>query len=130
MTQLVSDAQMAYLRRIGDLGLLTDVDIRVRTTSTDTYGGDPTASWPSTGTIVSGWVMQTNKPPIDDRDGVSTTYGVYRLNLPATVTNISVGDRVSIGGLLYTVNNTNTNDTYRVYTTCLIKRIEDRANPL
>jgi hypothetical protein len=127
---LVSSSQMAFIRKMGNLGLLTDVELRPMVIATDQYGGDPHQTWPATGIIIKGWILQTNQPPIDDRNGVSTTYGSFRLQLPADSPPIAVGDQVCIGGLLYTVNNTNDNDTYRVFSSCLIKRIEDRASPL
>lgn len=127
---LVSDSQMKFIRKMGELGLETDVELRPMVTTTDSYGGDPVQSWPPTGVIVKGWILQTNQPPIDDREGLSTTYGSFRLQLPVDSPPIAVGDRVYIGGMLYTVNNTNDNDTYRVFSSCLIKRIEDRVSPL
>lgn len=126
---LVSPAMLATIRRIGNTGLVTDVLLCNRQEVTDAYGGDPHHHWPSTGTIVKGWLLMTNNPSIDSRNGISTSFGVYRLNLPADVTNIDVGDQVEIAGLRYTVNDTNADDSYRAFTTLILRRLEDRSNP-
>jgi len=124
---LVSQGTLDALRAVGNRGLVTDVKICTREQVEDQYGGDHHHHWPDTGVVVKGWLLMTNNPAIDSRNGISTSFGVYRLNLPATLTNIDVGDQVEINGLRYTVNDTNTDDTYRAFTTCLVRRLEDRT---
>lgn len=127
MTSLISQGTLNTLRAIGNRGLVTDVTICTRTEVTDAYGGDHHHHWPATGESVKGWLLMTNNPASNTRNGISTSVGVYRLNLPATVTNIDVGDQVEIGGLRYTVNDINSDDTYRAFTTCILRRLEDRT---
>jgi hypothetical protein len=128
--RLVSESALNNIRAVGNRGLVTDVIVCNRQDIEDAYGGDHHHHWPSTGTVVKGWLLMTNNPAIDSRDGISTSFGVYRLNLPATVTNIEVGDQVEIRGLRYTVNDINSDDTYRAFTTCILRRLEDRAQLL
>jgi hypothetical protein len=127
MTALVNQGTINTLRAIGNRGLVTDVKVCTRVQVDDPYGGDHHHHWPVSGTVVKGWLLMTNNPIIDSRNGVSTSVGVYRLNLPATVANIDVGDQVEIGGLRYTVNDVNSDDTYRMFTTCILRRLEDRS---
>ena len=127
---LVSQGTLNAIRAVGNRGLTTNVTICNRVGVDDPYGGDHHHHWPSSGVVVKGWLLMTNNPSIDSRNGISTSFGVYRLNLPATVTNIDVGDQVEIGGLRYTVNDTNSDDTYRAFTTCILRRLEDRAQPI
>lgn len=130
MTALVGQGTLSTLRAIGNRGLVTDVLICNRTGVDDQYGGDHHHHWPASGETIKGWLLMTNSPVIDSRNGISTSVGIYRLNLPATVTNIEVGDQVEIRGLRYTVNDINSDDTYRMFTTCILRRLEDRAQPV
>jgi hypothetical protein len=126
---LIGQGTLNTIRAIGNRGLVTDVLICNRVQVTDQYGGDHHHHWPESGVVVKGWLLMTNNPSIDSRNGISTSYGVYRLNLPASLTNIDVGDQVEINGLRYTVNDTNSDDTYRAFTTCIVRRLEDRSQP-
>lgn len=130
MSPLLSNAQMKAIEKVGQSGLIQDVKLCTRVQITDKFGGDHHHHWPESGVVVKGWLLMTNQPFIDSRNGVSTSFGVYRLNLPRSVISIDVGDQVEIAGLRYTVNDTNTDDTYRVFTTCILRRLEDRSQPL
>ena len=128
--RLVSQGALDNIRAVGNRGLVTDVLICNRVAVDDPYGGDHHHHWPASGTVIKGWLLMTNNPSIDSRNGISTAFGIYRLNLPATVTNIEVGDQVEIGGLRYTVNDVSSDDTYRAFTTCVLRRLEGRAQPV
>lgn len=122
---LISDARMQALRRVANKSLINNVTLCPRTITTDAYGGDPKATYPA-GTTTVGWLLMTNTPVIEPRSGIATSVGVFRLNLPATIEGINVGDQVDVGGRRYMVQDTNEDDSYRVFTTVTLRKLDSR----
>lgn len=122
---LISNARLAAMRKIANRALIDDVVLCRRVMTRDQYGSDWQASWPD-GETVKGWLIMTNTPVIDDRSGIATSYGVFRLNVPATVTDLNVDDQVSLGGRRYVINDTNGDDSYRIYTTAMLRKLDQR----
>ena len=119
---LVSAAQMAGLRAFAYRGLQTPVTICPRVSATDGFGGDPKPTW-SPGITVLGWVRQMNDSHLQDELGLAGATGIFRVVVPVD-TVVHVDDQLLIAGQRYTVNNTNDENTIRVFQEIYARRIE------
>ncbi len=122
---LISNQQLTAMRRIANKALITDVVLCKREMTQDAYGGDPKPAWPE-GDTVKGWLYMTNTPSIEDRNAIATSLGVFRLNVPSTVTDMNVADQVRIEDRHYVIQDTNGDDSYRIYTTFLLRKLDQR----
>lgn len=117
---LVSASQLTALRNIAYNGLDTPVLIERPTQTENDFGSSET--W-TTVTTTLGWVreMSTTRPG-EALNWIVTT-GTFRLHL-AVDTDIEPGDRVTIGGKQFTVSEVNDENTIRIFTTAVLRRVE------
>lgn len=126
MSQLLSPAAMAAIRRVGELGMITDVEIFSESYDTGTdladnpYGSS--TDFPTTASVtVKGWLVglwaTRRERAVGDID--STTN--YRLRLPVG-TVIKGGDRVDISGNSYYVMDAGTDQTWPEWLACTLRR--------
>lgn len=122
MAGLVSDAEMAALQDIAELGMVDDVAIFTRSIGAG-LEGDTDEDFTATITV-KGWLWETlasgNGDVVGGLESITTA---YRLFLPVG-TPIEPGDRVVIKGETYVVIATNAENTYRPVLRCALRRAE------
>lgn len=119
---LVTDEMLETLRGFAYQGLQTEVHILRREIVADGPYGDGGEEWVEESTTF-GWIHQMNNPFIQAQAGVASVTGVFRLELPIG-TDIAIADMVGVEGATYTVENTNTEDTLKVFLEAYIRRVE------
>lgn len=120
---LVTDGQMAALRQTAESGMVTDVDILLRSDSDDSDPySDDTPSWTYSQTV-KGWLKAMPGGDISVAMGYSGVASTFRLFLPVG-TAVSPRDRVRIGGDDYTVQDTSRESTYKTLLRVMLERIE------
>lgn len=128
VTKLVSDQQMAALRRTALLGMQTPVTIERRGDAPPPVGGDYgddfiefTTTTESRRTTVKGWFRSTPTPVQEVDFGQIVTVNTYRLLLPVG-TDIEVGDHVHVGEQHYTVSDTTAESTWLPLLTASLRK--------
>lgn len=114
----------AMLKRVRTLGarMLTDTFTHLARTIDDNAYGDSVEVFVDMGDY-KGWIRQMNSPDLGDGVGLISGTGIHRLELEPTAF-IHEGDMVAdTKGNLYVVNNANTEDTIRVYTTVIGQKL-------
>lgn len=123
MLKLVSDSQIASLRKIAELGMQTDVVIHKRTfNDTNPYSDDEVIAT-DVPTVVRGWLRTSPAGEIKSLTGQIAVVTTHRLLLPVG-TDITSGDQVTIDGTTYTVQETTQSNTWRVLIHCQLERTE------
>jgi hypothetical protein len=117
---LLTQGQLAAVRRAAVLGMTTPIVIERRSEGAIPSGGDYgddflefTETTESRRTSVLGWFYSTPTPMQDVDTGVVVTSNTYRLYLPVG-TDIDVGDHVFVGSNpdAYTVSDTTRESTW------------------
>lgn len=119
---LVSDTQMAGLRSVAELGMVTAVTIRARVLADNAYGDEQTETFPVSGSAM-GWLRSMPGGVIDVVSGLAGDVSEFRLFLPYG-TEVNNGDRVEITGRQFVVQDTTKESTYQVLLRCSLRRIE------
>jgi len=120
---LISPGLIKKMRKIANRGLQTEVTLLRRLPVTENPYGDDTESWVTMGEFMA-WVRSINTARLEDVGGDHVgNVGVFRMHLEAEV-DISPGDMVVIGESEYTVQDNNDENTYRVFTTAILRRID------
>lgn len=119
---LVTEDMLVMLRQYAYSGLVTDVQIKKRVRGDNEYG-DSEETWPTVNSTVKGWLRQMNDPAILESLGLAGAVGVFRLEMPVG-SDVASGDQVVIGPGIYTVENTNTEDTLQVFLEAYVRKIE------
>lgn len=125
--KLVSDAMLKSVRKVGERNLQTRFTHLVRSIEENDYG-DSDEIWVDSGDVM-GWIRQVNDPAITVQAGVAGATGIYRLHLPAAY-HVEEGDMFIewieseeyAEPQTYMVQNVNTEDTIRVFTTCDVRK--------
>lgn len=118
---LVSQTQLAYLRRYANTGLQRPYQVLRKTRSETAYGSEET--WTQVGSGV-GWIRQMNTPKTIIETGmIEGATGIHRLDADVNA-DIQNGDRIVMEGATFTVQSTNNEDTYRIFCTCALRIIE------
>lgn len=117
---LVSPSELDALRQVAESSFPTPVTIYRYTRATTSEGSVQT--WDVV-TTVKGWLKEENTPPVGDVGGVQATVPAYRLNVPVG-TDLQAGDRTLIGGVIYEVNDSNSEDSYLTHITARLRRRE------
>ncbi len=127
MPSLVTPAMLAMARKIGEKGLETTVTLLVRSIEENDYG-DSSEVWADAGDHM-GWLRMMNQPVINAHGGLVSAVGVFRLHLKSDV-EADEGDKVIVldtfGDLSdeFIVQDVNTEDTNRVFTTLLLRKVQ------
>lgn len=121
-----SDAEMAEIRGIAEIGMTSPVTIKRRTVLSDTdpsqvYGRDA-ETFVVSGTV-NGWLYSAPSPVITLVGGEMALVNTYRLFLP-TGTEVTSGDRVAIGGSEFIVSDTIEESTWLPLLRCSLRRVE------
>jgi hypothetical protein len=121
-TPLISSNLLKSLRKVANRGLQTEVTLMQRQAVEENPYGDDTEEWVTMGEFM-GWMkgLSTMRARITGADDVVGSVGVFRLHLESKVV-INTGDMVVADGLEYTVQDANLENTYRVYTTAILRR--------
>lgn len=110
---LVTPAMLETLRGFAYKGLQTEVHVLRRLPVASNPYGDDTEAWVET-TTTFGWIRQMNDPYIREGSGIASITGIFRLELPVD-TEVVPGDMVGVEGQTYMVENTNVEDTLKVF---------------
>jgi len=120
-TPLVSPGLIKRLRKVANRGLQTEVTVLSRQPVEDNPYGQDTESWVTMGEF-DGWVRGIGTARLEDTTGnVVSATGVFRLHVKAEV-EIYPGDMVILRGEEYEVQDSNLENTYRVFTTAMLRR--------
>lgn len=122
MSPLLSPAQLAAIQGVAATGLVDTCKVCPRTITPSTIGGDDTITWPA-GATVPCWTRQMNDPHLAAELGLVVSEGIFRINLPVD-TVVHIDDQIEIDGARYTVQNTNDENTYRVFQEIYARRLE------
>ena len=118
---LVSPSLIVKMRKIANRGLQTKVTILRRLPVEENPYGDDTEGWVTMGEF-QGWVRGIGTARlVDTTANVVGAIGVFRLHLKADV-EIDSGDMVVIDSSEYVVQDSNVENTYRVFTTAILRR--------
>jgi len=119
-TPLVSDAEMAALRGVAEMGMQTTVSIYRRSTVQTDDGQE--SAWTLNGTAM-GWVYSTPTPAITLVSGEMALVNTYRLFVPVG-TDIASGDHAVIGSQTYIVSDTTVESTWLPLLRCSLRFAE------
>lgn len=120
-TPLISPGLITRLRTVANRGLQTPVTILSRMPVTENPYGDDTESWVTMGDF-DGWIRGVGTARLEDTTGnVVAAIGVYRLHLRAEV-ELNPGDMVVCNDEEFIVQDENHENTYRVFTTAMLRR--------
>lgn len=123
MVKLVSDAQIAQLRTVAELGMQSTVVIHKRTyDDTNPYSDDEVVASESTITT-KGWLRSTPAGDIRGINGMQAVVSSHRLFVPVG-TDIASGDTVTVDGTEFTVQDTSVESTWKVLIRATLERIE------
>ena len=117
---LISSGLISKLRKVANRGLQTSVTLLTKLPITEGDYGDDVEAWVTLEDTV-GWMRMMNTPVLTDLGGVEGSIGVYRLHIDANI-DLDVGDMVIAGNNEYVVQDTNLEDTYRLFTTATMRR--------
>lgn len=118
---LIPPGLIDRLRKIANRGLQTSVTHLRETPGTEGDYGTTAPTWTEVGTYL-GWVRQPTLAELREAGAsVVSAIGTYRLHLESSK-EVAIGDKFLIGGEEYVVQDTNVENTYRVFTTCLLRR--------
>jgi hypothetical protein len=122
---LLSTAQLASIRALGEQGMTTDVTIAKYVESSTSDESNPFGAaeptYSSTTTTVKGWLLSQLDRTFSD-DGLRIV-AVHDMTLRVPVgTDIESRDKVTIAGVDYTVMESNTEDTWPEWTEVFIKK--------
>lgn len=102
--------------------LKTEVTILHRARSSENAYGTSAETFTPTNTYV-GWLVGIKASDLDARGGLAIATQEFELRLPVTAI-VETGDQVEIGGAIYTVQNTNNEDTLPVFMEATLRRVE------
>lgn len=119
---LISPAQLAAIQGVAATGLVDTCIVCPRTETAGLFGGDVKIAWPH-GETVACWVRQMNDPHLAEQLGMVVSEGIFRINLPVD-TVVHIDDQIEIEGHRYTVQNTNDENTYRIFQEIYARRLE------
>jgi hypothetical protein len=117
---LVSPNLIKRMRKIANRGLQTEVTVLSMLPVAENPYGDDTVDWVTLGEYM-GWVRGVNTARLQDVGDVVGSVGVFRLHLKAEV-EVEAGDMVVIDDSEYIVQDSNLENTYRVFTTATLRR--------
>jgi hypothetical protein len=117
---LVSATQIAALRTVAYKGLETPISILRKETVENAYGSEE--MWVEVSDTL-GWVREMSTTKAGEMLTFIGTTGTFRLHVEADV-DIRPGDTVGIEGTIFTVSDTNSDNTIRVFTTAIMRRVE------
>lgn len=125
---LVTDAQVASLRSIAEMGLKDDVTIFKRTRNMNESDpqnayGDDYETWVEESTTVKGWLFSSPSPVIETVSGRMALVNTYRLFLPVG-TDVNSGDRVTINGHNFIVSDLVNESTWLPILRCSLRKAE------
>jgi len=120
MTGLLSASQMGALSKLVKRGMDTDVRIYDHVvTETDNGSAE---SWVARSEWVKGWMYVTTTPVMTVGSGLQALVNTQRLYLELG-TDIETGDRVEVGGAMFTVEDTTKENTIQAMLTVSMKRV-------
>ena len=128
---LISDSMLASIRKMVIPGFQTNITIYRRSVSelgttiaSNDYGDDEVTfaeTTESRKTVVKGWFHSTPTPIQVEEVGALVTVNTYRLFVPVG-TDIHDGDRVDVGGDVYTVSDTTAESTWQAMLVCSLRK--------
>lgn len=118
---LVSDAQISQLRSVAYRGLDTPVLIERPTQVENDFGS--TEDFTQVANAMA-WIREMSTSPPGNMLGVVATTGMFRVHFRHD-TDVQPHDRITIeGGVQLTVTDVNADNTIRIYTTVIARRVE------
>ena len=129
-TRFLTDNQLARVRDVALLGMITPVTIERRAEASIPSGGDYgddfvsyTTTTESRRLTVKGWFYSRPTPMQEVDSGAVVTVNTYRLYLPVG-TDVLPGDRVFVGTDEYTVSDTTGEGSWLPLLTCSLRKRE------
>lgn len=125
---LLTPAQMRAIQSMGQKAMQTDVTILrklgIQTDSENPYGDDTVAFEPASSSVtVKGWMVPQLGKNFDVDQGKVQAFGDHIIRVPVG-TVIEPEDEVIIGGEVYVVIDSNTEQTWPEWTTAVLRRIQ------
>jgi hypothetical protein len=117
---LLSNAELAAIQAVGQLGMTATVSIYETTLTENDYGSQLTYATTASSTV-SGWLVGNWARSRDDDVGDVGSTTNYRLRLPVG-TEIEAGWTVQISGHEYLVEDAGTDQTWPEWLTCTVRR--------
>lgn len=116
----VSATQLTALRTVAYRGLDTEVTID-RPTQVETDFGSKESYVPVATTLA--WVREMSSSPAGAMLGMIGTTEVFRIHVMHNI-DIRPHDRITAGDSQFTVTSTNSENTIRIFTTAICRRVE------
>lgn len=116
----VSATQLSALRTVAYKGLDTEITID-RPTQVETDFGSDESYVPVVTTLA--WIREMSSSPAGAMLGMIGTTEVFRIHVMHDV-DIQPHDRITAGGSQFTVSSTNNENTIRIFTTAVCRRVE------
>lgn len=117
---LISPGLVKRLRKVANRGLQTDITLLTRLPVEENPYGTDTVEWVTVGDYKA-WIRGVNTARMEDVGGAIGTVGVFRLHLKAEVV-VNPGDMIVMNDDEYHVQDSNMENTYRVFTTATLRR--------
>jgi hypothetical protein len=122
---LLTDAQLAGIRSYGERGMTVDVTftrMMPYAADPDNPFGDGDIAYEPTSFTVKGWIINVMHRELEEDANRIVAIHDVTLRVPVG-SDIETRDLATIGGVQYTVMETNNEDTWAEWTTCYLKRI-------
>jgi hypothetical protein len=117
---------LAYIQQVAQEiltdDLKTEVTVLRRTRAAENAYGTSAETWTADQTYL-GWLENMKSRDLAISGGQVANSEEFELRLPIDAI-VSPGDRVLIGGVLFTVQNTNNEDTLPVFMEAIVRRVE------
>lgn len=112
---------LAAVRKVGETGLQTDIDLLVRTII-EGVDGDPDMEVYAFEDTYKGWIRDDSRgPEVIENLGLASVTPRFRIHLDSDVV-VHEGDLLASGGEVFVANTVNTDDTIRVFTTVMARK--------
>ena len=121
MSGLVTDAQIAALRKVAYRQLVTPFTVWRKTRVESDLGTSDTWTQVDSGL---GWLRSMNTPKTIEQTGyIEGAIAVYRFHADVSV-EVHDGDRLRMVNQNYEVQDVNEDDTVQIFRTCILRRIQ------
>ena len=117
---LVSATQLAQLRSVAYEGLDTEITIERPVQVESDFGS--TESFELVGTAMA-WIREMSSSAPGNQIKIISTTEVFRIHVRHDV-DLQPQDRITAGTTQFTVTGVNTDNTIRIYTTAIARRVE------
>ena len=123
MTGLLTDAQMANLQALGELGMTTTAEIYSRSAQakdpSSPYGDDD-VGYATNATVVKAWLVTKPTQELEAGEGQVRALATHQLRVPVG-TSVKTGDHVKVNGVEFVVTDATTEQTWPNWTIVFLR---------